>query len=102
MLVMIDVLYYAAPSVEPRRLRWVTAGAVFALALWAVASVGFALYVNALGSYNKTYGTLGGIVVLLVWLWITNLALLLGLTLQQQRDVVDDLTRLEVRRGRAS
>jgi membrane protein len=97
MLVMIDVLYYAAPNVRPRKLRWVNAGAVFALALWAVASVGFALYVNALGSYNKTYGTLGGVVVLLVWLWITNLAVLLGLTLQQQRDVVDDLARLEVR-----
>jgi membrane protein len=96
-LVMIDVLYYAAPSVEPRKLRWVSAGAVFALALWALASLGFAFYVNALGSYNKTYGTLGGVIVLLVWLWITNLALLLGLTLQQQRDVVDDLARPEVR-----
>ena len=96
-LVMIDVLYYAAPNVHPRHLNWMTAGALFAVLLWAVASVGFAFYVNALGSYNKTYGTLGGVVVLLVWLWITNLALLLGLTLQQQRDVVDDLTRLEVR-----
>jgi membrane protein len=96
-LVMIDVLFYVAPDVEGRRWRWITPGAVFALALWALASVGFAFYVNALGSYNKTYGTLGGVVILLVWLWITNLALLLGLTLQQQRDVVHDLGRLEVR-----
>jgi membrane protein len=76
---MIDILYYAAPNVRQPKLRWITPGGVLALGLWALASVGFAFYVSNFGSYNKTYGTLGGIVVLLVWLWITNLALLLGL-----------------------
>ncbi|MCW3066945.1 MAG: ribonuclease [Solirubrobacterales bacterium] len=88
---MIAVLYYAAPNVRQPKLRWITPGGVLALALWALASVGFAFYVSNFGSYNKTYGTLGGIVALLVWLWITNLALLLGLEfdaeLEREREI---------------
>jgi membrane protein len=78
-LVLIDVLYYAAPNVKQPKLRWITPGGALALVLWAIASVGFAFYVSNFGSYNKTYGTLGGVVALLVWLWVTNVALLVGL-----------------------
>jgi membrane protein len=77
-LTMIAILYYAAPNVKHPGFRWITPGSVLALVLWALASVGFAVYVANFGSYDKTYGSLGGVVVLLVWLWITNNAILLG------------------------
>src|SRR3954465_3104243 len=77
-ITMFSVLYYAAPNVKLRGFKWVTPGVVLALVVWLLASVGFAFYVANFGSYDKTYGTLGGLVVLLMWLWITNSALLLG------------------------
>jgi membrane protein len=77
-LVIFAVLYYSAPNAKLSGLRWVSPGAVIALVAWIVASAGFALYVANFGSYNKTYGTLGGVVVFLLWLWLTNLAILLG------------------------
>ncbi|MFD3548682.1 YihY/virulence factor BrkB family protein [Streptomyces sp. NPDC058655] len=77
--VMIALLYWASPNAKGRGFRWITPGSFLALALWMAASGGFALYVANFGSYNKTYGTLAGVVVFLVWLWITNLAILLGL-----------------------
>ncbi|MEV4741995.1 YihY/virulence factor BrkB family protein [Streptomyces sp. NPDC049555] len=77
--VMIAVLYWAAPNVRGRGFRWVTPGSFLALAIWLIASAGFALYVANFGSYNKTYGSLAAVIVFLVWLWITNLAILLGL-----------------------
>jgi membrane protein len=75
---MFAVLYYVAPNVRQPRLRWVTPGGVVAVLAWLVASAGFALYVSNFGSYDKTYGSLGGVVVFLVWLWLSNLALLFG------------------------
>ena len=75
---MFTVLYYVAPNVRQPRLRWVTAGGILAVLLWLVASAGFALYVANFGSYDKTYGSLGGMIVFLVWLWLSNLALLFG------------------------
>ncbi len=66
--------------------RWVTPGAVFALVVWLLASVAFAFYAANFGSYDKTYGTLGGLVVFLVWMWITNVALLLGMELNAERE----------------
>ena len=75
---MIGVLYYASPNARLRGFRWVTPGSVVAVAVWAVASAAFAIYVANFGSYDKTYGTLGGLVALLVWFWITNLAILFG------------------------
>jgi membrane protein len=77
-LVIFGVLYYAAPNARVSGVRWVTGGALLALIAWIVASLLFALYVSNFGSYNKTYGTLGGVVVFLLWLWITNMAILLG------------------------
>ncbi|MCL6737173.1 YihY/virulence factor BrkB family protein [Streptomyces neyagawaensis] len=77
--VMIALLFWATPNAKVRGFRWVTPGSFLALLIWLVASAGFALYVANFGSYNKTYGTLAGVIVFLVWLWITNLAILLGL-----------------------
>ena len=83
---MIAVLYYASPNVKLRGFRWVTPGSVVAIVVWVVASAAFAFYVANFGSYNKTYGTLGGLIVLLVWLWITNLAILFGHQLNAERE----------------
>lgn len=80
------VLYYASPNARLSGLKSVVPGALLALAIWLVASVGFAAYVANFGSYNKTYGALAGVIVLLVWLWITNLAVLLGAELNAERE----------------
>jgi membrane protein len=78
-LAMIAVLYYAAPNVRQPAFRWISPGSLIALVVWAAASLLFGLYASQFGSYNKTYGTLGGVIVFLVWLWISNLALLFGI-----------------------
>ena len=77
-IVGISTLYYLSPNVRVRGFRWVTPGALLAVVVWVVASIGFGIYVSNFGSYNKTYGSLGAIVIFLVWLWISNLAILLG------------------------
>ncbi|MEV6653676.1 YihY/virulence factor BrkB family protein [Streptomyces sp. NPDC051219] len=77
--IMIAVLYWASPNARGRGFKWITPGSFLALVIWLIASAGFALYVANFGSYNKTYGTLAGVIIFLVWLWITNLAILLGL-----------------------
>jgi membrane protein len=81
---MLGLLYYLAPNVRHRGLRWITPGGVLATVLWIAASAGFALYVANFGSYNKTYGSLAGVVVFLVWLWLSNVAVLLGLELNAE------------------
>ena len=85
-VLMVDVLYYTTPNVKLRGFKWVTPGAVLALVVWAIASVLFAFYVASFGSYDKTYGTLGGLVVLLLWFWITNLAILFGHQMAAERE----------------
>ncbi|HEU4462627.1 MAG TPA: YihY/virulence factor BrkB family protein, partial [Solirubrobacterales bacterium] len=85
-VLMVDLLYYVSPNVKLRGFRWVTPGAVLALVVWAIASVLFAFYVSNFGSYDKTYGTLGGLVVLLLWFWITNLAILFGHQMNAERE----------------
>ena len=77
-LAIFSILYYASPNAKVSGVRWITGGAVVALLAWIVASILFALYVSNFASYNKTYGTLGGVVVFLIWLWVTNMAILLG------------------------
>lgn len=75
---LIMVLYWAAPNVRQPGVRWLTPGGVVAVLLWVIVSGGFALYVTHFASYDKTYGTLAAVVVFLVWLWLSNMALLLG------------------------
>ncbi|MFD3505039.1 YihY/virulence factor BrkB family protein [Streptomyces sp. NPDC058678] len=92
---MIAILYWAAPNVKGRGFKWVTPGSVLALLIWMIASAGFAFYVANFASYNKTYGTLAGVIVFLVWLWISNIAILLGLEfdaeMARQRSVAGGL-----------
>ncbi len=83
-VLMFAVLFYAAPNVKVGGFKRVLPGVAVGLVVWVVASAAFALYVANFGSYDKTYGALGGIVVLLVWFWLTNLALLLGLELNAE------------------
>jgi membrane protein len=85
-LLMLAVLYYASPNVKLRGFRWVTSGSLVAVVVWAIASALFGFYVANFGSYDKTYGTLGGLVALLVWFWITNLAILFGHQLNAERE----------------
>jgi membrane protein len=75
---MFALLYWAAPNVKHPGFRWVTPGGVLAVIGWVIASLAFALYVANFGSYNKTYGALAGPIVFLVWLWISNIMVLLG------------------------
>jgi membrane protein len=85
-IAMIGFLYYLAPSAKLPGFGWLVPGVFLALAVWLVASLGFAAYVANFGSYNETYGALGGVVVLLIWMWITNAALLLGAELNAERE----------------
>lgn len=75
---MLALLYFASPNVKQPGFRWISPGGVVAVVLWLLASAGFAFYVATFASYNKTYGALGGVIVFLVWLWISNIAVLLG------------------------
>ena len=75
---MISLLYWAGPNVKQPGFPWITPGGLLAVVLWIAASALFAFYVSNFASYNKTYGSLGGIIVFLVWLWITNVIILLG------------------------
>jgi membrane protein len=75
---MFALLYWAAPNVKHPKFRWITPGGVLAVLGWVIASLAFAFYVANFGSYNKTYGALAGPIVFLVWLWISNIMVLLG------------------------
>jgi membrane protein len=85
-ILMVDVLYYASPNVKQRGFAWVTPGSLVAISVWGVASAAFAFYVANFGSYDKTYGTLGGLIALLVWFWLSNLAILFGHQLNAERE----------------
>jgi membrane protein len=75
---MFAILYWAAPNVKQPGFRWVSPGGIVAVILWIIASLAFAFYVANFGSYNKTYGALAGVIIFLVWLWLSNIAVLLG------------------------
>ena len=85
------ILFWASPNAQQGGVRWVSPGGIVAVVLWMIASAGFGLYVANFASYDETYGTLAGVVVFLVWLWISNLALLFGLEfdaeLERQRAI---------------
>jgi membrane protein len=83
---MVTLLYYASPNAKLGGLKSIVPGAALAIAVWLIASAGFAFYVANFGSYNKTYGALGGVIIFLVWLWITNVAILLGAELNAERE----------------
>jgi membrane protein len=83
-VVVVAILYYATPNVKQPKFRWISVGALLAIVVWVVASALFGFYVANFSSYNKTYGALAGIVVFLLWLWITNLALLFGAELDSE------------------
>jgi membrane protein len=75
---MLAILYWAAPNVRHPGFRWVSPGGILAVVVWLIASAAFALFVANFSSYNKTYGALAAVVTFLVWLWISNIATLLG------------------------
>jgi membrane protein len=83
---MFAILYYASPNAKLGGLKAIVPGAALAIVVWLIASAAFAFYVANFGSYNKTYGTLGGIISFLVWLWITNVAILLGAEVNAERE----------------
>ncbi|WP_406830630.1 YihY/virulence factor BrkB family protein [Pedococcus sp. KACC 23699] len=81
---VVAILYYATPNVKQPRFRWISVGALVAIVAWVVASAAFGFYVSRFSSYDKTYGAMAGVVVFLLWLWITNLALLFGAELDSE------------------
>jgi membrane protein len=93
-LVALAVLYRYAPAGRNPEWHWVSWGAVVAAGIWLIASIGFSIYVSLLGNYNKTYGSLGAVIILLVWLYLSAFAVLLGaeLNAEMERQTVYDTT----------
>jgi len=85
-MLMLAILYWSSPNAKPAGFRWISPGSVVAVLIWIVASAVFAIYVANFGSYNKTYGALAGVIVFLVWMWITNIAVLLGAELNAETE----------------
>ena len=83
-VVIVATLYYATPNVKQTKFRWLSIGALVAIVVWALLSLAFGFYVANFSNYNKTYGALAGVIVFLLWLWLTNLALLLGAELDAE------------------
>lgn len=83
-MLIVALLYWGTPNIRPPRFRWLSIGALVAIVVWVVASVGLGFYVANFGSYNRTYGSLAGVIVFLLWLWVTNLALLFGAELDAE------------------
>jgi membrane protein len=93
------VLYRVAPDRDAPRIRWVSLGAVIVTVIWALVSVGFAVYVNDFGSYDKTYGTIAGVIVLMLWLYLTCYLVLLGaeINAEAEHQTAKDTTEGEPR-----
>ncbi|TPG13431.1 YihY/virulence factor BrkB family protein [Pedococcus bigeumensis] len=83
-ILVVAILYYVTPNVKQPHFRWVSVGAVIAIVVWILASAAFGFYVSTFSNYDKTYGALAGVVVFLLWLWITNVALLFGAELDAE------------------
>jgi membrane protein len=94
-IVALAVVYRVAPDRDAPRIRWVSTGALVAAVLWIAGSVAFSLYVNNFGSYNRTYGALAGVVVLLLWLYLTSYVVLLGaeINAESEKQTGRDTTR---------
>lgn len=78
-VLMLAILYRMAPNVRHPGFRWLTPGSALAVVLWILASLGFGFYVASFGAYNRTYGAIAGVIIFLIWLWVTNIAVLFGL-----------------------
>jgi len=87
MILIYAVVYFAAPNVRIRRFRWISPGAMFGVIAWLLASLGFFFYVANFGSYQATYGAFAGMVILLVWIWVSNVVLLFGAELNAVIDL---------------
>ncbi len=83
-VLIVALLYYVTPNVKQPKFRWMSVGAFVAIVVWVIASALFGFYVSNFSSYNKTYGSLAGVIVFLLWLWLTNLALLFGAELDAE------------------
>jgi membrane protein len=83
-IVLLSLLFWIAPNVKQPRFRWLTLGGAVALVIWAIVTFGFGLYVANFGSYDRTYGSLGAIMAFLVWLYLSNTAVLLGVQVNAQ------------------
>jgi membrane protein len=83
---VVAILYYATPNVKQPKFRWISVGAAVAIITWVIASAVFGWYVSQFSTYNKTYGSLAGVIIFLLWLWITNLALLFGAELDAEME----------------
>lgn len=83
-IVTVAILYYSTPNVKQPKFHWISVGAVFAILVWILASVAFGFYVSNFSSYSSTYGSLAGVIIFLLWLWITNIALLFGAELDAE------------------
>lgn len=90
-IALVALLYYATPNVQQPKMRWLSLGAAVAIGMWVVASLLFGVYVANFGSYNRTYGSLAGVVVFLLWLWITNVSLLFGAQVDAELERVRQL-----------
>jgi membrane protein len=84
--VLLAILFWASPNAKQAGIKWVSPGGVIAVLIWLVISALFAVYVSTFASYNKTYGSLAGVVIFLVWLWLSNLAILLGAEVNAELD----------------
>ena len=90
-MLIVALLYYFTPNVRQPKFRWVSVGAVLAIVVWALGSAAFGFYVANFSSYDKTYGALAGVIVFLLWLWLTNLALLFGAGLDAELERAGEL-----------
>lgn len=85
-LLVFALIYTYSPDLRPKRFRWISPGAVTGVIVWIVASVGFVVYIRNFSHYGAAYGAFGAAIVLLLWLWITNIALLFGAELNAELD----------------
>ena len=83
-MVLLAILYWMSPNVQHPGWQWVTPGSILAVVVWIVASLAFSAYVSNVPSYDATYGSIGGVLVFLLWLWLTNIAILLGAELNSE------------------
>jgi membrane protein len=88
-------ILYLGPNIEHPRWKFLSFGATFAVVLWLLASGAFALYVSMFGSYNKTWGSLSAVVILMTWFWLTGVALLLGAEINAEAERSRELRRGE-------